>query len=204
MVVEPDAAYAAVEAGPLVVEHDDLAVGGVELDMGDPAQGHGLLVEEFPCGGVIDAEVAVELFLLDTAVDVVDGALVQAGAFGVGVVVQDAAVGHGDAEQASVRADVGECRHATVGDMVEYLYPAVQADLADVVVLYVVDDVALAVQAHAGLSEALSGGAVEIDVALEYPGPVVGQTGLFARLKVPDIDIGMASLGTYQVQAAVV
>ena len=108
VVVDPDPPDTAVKGRPLVVEHDDLRVRGIELDVSDPAFRNGLLIAELSAVCVVNAEIAVQPFLLHPAVDVIDGAAVKAASFRLRVIVQRPPVCHGHAEVFSVRRYVGE------------------------------------------------------------------------------------------------
>lgn len=58
VVIEPDAADAAVKAGPFMIVKNLLLVGRVKLYVGDPAVRNGLFVEKTAGGSIIYAEIA--------------------------------------------------------------------------------------------------------------------------------------------------
>lgn len=204
VVVEPNTADAAVKTRPFMVEHDEFGIGGVELHVGNPAQGHLLLIGECSRGSVVDTEVTAQPLFLHAPVDVVDRPPVQPIPFLVGVVVQGPAVGHRDAEQPSVTAHMGEGRHPAVGHMVEHSDDSVQSHLADLVVLDIVDNITRTVKAYAGLAQSLAGLAVEIHITLQRAMVVVGQSFLLARGQIPDIDVGVAVAVADDIQPLVV
>ena len=204
VVVQPDAADAAVKARPLMVEHDEFGVNGIELHVCNPTQGNLLLIDECSRGGVVDTEIAAQPLFLHAAVDVIDRPPVKPIPFPIGVVVQGPAVGHRDTEKPSVTAHMGEGRHPAVRHLVEHMDGSVQSHLADLVVLNIIDDVPDTVQAYAGLAQSLAGIAVEIDVAFQRAKVVVGQPCLLPRGQFPDIDVGMSVAVADDIQPSVV
>ena len=129
-----------------MVVHDDFRVGGVELHMGDPAEGHLFLISQVTCGRIIDTEITAQLFILHTLVDIVYRSFVESAALRLRIIVEASAVGHRHTQPTAVVADMGEGRHPVVRHVVEHHHLPVEAHLADTVVLYEIDHIPFAVE----------------------------------------------------------
>ena len=154
----PDAAVGRV----LVVVEDPLRMAGGELHVCHPSAGDRFIEHELAGGGVVDAQVGVELLLLYPAVD---GDAEVAGADQI--VIPDAGIGGGHAEARTIVGDMREGGHLARGDLGERTRMAGEIGNADLASLDVVDGAGGGMQANAGLAEASVAVAVEVDIGLQ-------------------------------------
>ena len=193
VIIDPDPADTAVKRWPFMVVHDDLRIGGIELHMGDPALRYRFFIEQLSALRVIHAEPAVQAFLLDAAVDVIDRPPVQATALRFRVIIQGPGGGHGDAQVFPVLRDMGERGHAVRRHLGKHALISVQSDAADEIVTDVICRSAVGVQADARFAQTFAGIAVKIDIAFHDPVPVVREDPFLSGQEIPGHHIGRAA-----------
>ena len=133
-----------------------MVIGGAELHVSNPGAGHGF-TQHFLAGmGVEYTQIGGKPLL--------PGAQVNAGISIALSYAESILIHRGNAQQAAVRADMGEPGKLSLGQAAEFPGIAMEIHLHHTASLQIIDNSPFGIQADAGLSQPAVGISVEIDI----------------------------------------
>ena len=150
---------------------------------------------------IIHAEITVQILILHPLVDIIDRTLVQPAALGLGIKIQAASVRHGDTELCPIGTDMGKGGHTSVRNGVQDSDLSGQIDFADFIILNIIDNLPLPIQAYTGLTKSEILGSVKVNIAFQDAVMVLRKRFFLSREHIAYDDIGMSALITDHIDA---